>query len=390
MQSALAPLGPIYATELGLGRVQVGALFAATSVVMVAATLPIGVVTDRLGARRLTVAAAVLVAVSAAGQGLAHDFWLLLASRAIFGLAFGAVWTAGIAFLAEGDAVAGRSALGAAIPVAGAAAAIGPAFAGVGAARLGLAPTFVAIAAVAAVAALFLLLTPEPVAAAVPERIDLVAMVRAARTNRLVLGAAAMMTAGGLSSSLAFLLVPLRLHANGVSLTAIGSILGASALLYVAGGIVASRLGARAVAPSVAGAAVLALGASLLLPALSSATAVLVAFLLARSACTSVTSTIAYPLAATGAAETGLGAGAAIGLVNAAWATSTVVAPLAGGAVAQAAGDKLAFALLVPFAFGVSAWLVRSGGVRLRAPLRAARLRRSRSRATRSTRAGRG
>jgi MFS family permease len=376
MQSALAPLGPIYAADLRLGRVQLGALFAVTSTVMVVSTLPIGIVTDRLGARRLTVAAAVLVAASAVGQGLAHDFWFLLASRAVFGVAFGAVWTAGIAFLAEGGAAEGRSALGAAIPVTGAAAAIGPAFAGIGAARLGLTATFVAIGAVAAAAALALVVAPAPVAAGTRERIDLAAMMRAARTNRLVLGAAAMMTAGGLSSSLAFLLVPLRLHANGVSLTAIGSILGAAALVYVAGGLAAGRVGARAVTPGVAGVAVLSLGLTLLLPALSSVTVVLVVFLLARSACTAVTSTIAYPLAASGAAETGLGAGAAIGLVNAAWATSTVVAPLAGGAVAQAAGDEVAFVLLVPLALGVAAWLLRSDGGRARAPSTAARSRR--------------
>jgi MFS family permease len=376
MQSALAPLGPIYAARLDLGRVQVGALFAVTSILMVVAALPIGVVTDRLGARRLTVAAAVLVALSAVGQGLAHDFWLLLGSRALFGVAFGAVWTAGIALLAEGGGGEGRSALGAVIPVTGAAAAIGPAFAGIGAARLGLGATFVAIGAVAAAAALTLLVSPAPLATGAPERVGLVAMVRAARTNRLVLGAAAMMTAGGFSSSLAFLLVPLRLHSNGVSLTAIGSILGAAAVVYTVGGLAAGGLGGRAVTPGVAGIAVLVLALSLLLPALSSATGVLVAFLLARSACTAVTSTIAYPLAATGASDTGLGAGAAIGLVNAAWATSTVVAPLAGGAVAQAAGDRLAFGLLVPFVFGVAAWLVRSDAARVRAPLAAARSRR--------------
>src|SRR5207245_10389779 len=57
---------------LRLTRVQVGALFAVASVAMVVVTLPIGVVTDRLGARRLTLAAAVLVALSALGQGLAR------------------------------------------------------------------------------------------------------------------------------------------------------------------------------------------------------------------------------------------------------------------------------------------------------------------------------
>jgi len=72
VQSALAPLGPVYAAELHLSRVQVGELFAAASVAMVVVAFPIGLVTDRLGACRLTVGAAALVALSSPGQGLAQ------------------------------------------------------------------------------------------------------------------------------------------------------------------------------------------------------------------------------------------------------------------------------------------------------------------------------
>ena len=373
VQSALAPLGPVYAAELHLSRVQVGALFAAASVAMLIVTLPIGVITDRLGARRLTVAAALLVGLSALGQGLAQDFWLLLGARALFGVAFGAVWTAGLAFLAEGGAAAeGHSALGATIPITGAAGAIGPAFAGVATAHFGLAVPFVAIAAVAGAAAIALVLAPAPLAGEPVEHLDLGRMLRAARDNRLVLGAAAMMTAAGFSSSLAYVLVPLRLRSNGVSVGAIGTILGGAAVLYIAAGVVTARLGRRAATPRIAGASVLALGLALVLPAASAGTLMLVAFLFARSASNAVTATIAYPLASAGAAETGLGAGAAIGFVNAAWATSTVVAPLAGGAVAQAAGDRLAFGLLVPITLAVGTWLV-IGARRARAPFREAR-----------------
>ena len=89
VQSALAPLGPAYAHELQLSRLEVGALFAASSATMLLTALPIGLVTDRVGAKRLTVASAVLVAATTLGQGLAPDFWLLLASRAALGVAIG-------------------------------------------------------------------------------------------------------------------------------------------------------------------------------------------------------------------------------------------------------------------------------------------------------------
>jgi MFS family permease len=376
MQSALAPLGPVYAADLHLSRVQVGVLFAAASVTMVLVALPIGVVTDRLGARRLTVAAALLVALSALGQGLVHDFWLLLGSRALFGVAFGAVWTAGPALLVDARKAGRRSPLGAVIPVAGASQAVGPAFAGIAAARFGLAVPFVAIAVVAAAAAAGLFFAPAPLAPDTAEPLDLRAMLRAARDNPLVLGAAAMMAAGGFSNGVTSLLVPLRLRSNGVSVGAIGTILGVAALVYLVGGVGAGRAGRRLVTPGAAGAAVLALGLSLVLPALGTATWVLVAFVLARSACTAVMSTIAYPLASASAAVTGLGAGVAIGLVNGAWATSTVIAPLVGGAVSQAAGDRLAFALLLPLVLAVGAWLVRLDGRQGRVPFGAARSRR--------------
>ena len=367
VQSALAPLGPAYAHDLHLTRVQVGALFAASSATMLLAALPIGLVTDRVGAKRLTVASAVLVAASALGQGLAHDFWLLLASRAAFGVAFGAVWTAGVAFIAQERS----SGLGATIPVAGVSAAVGPAFAGVAAGTFGLTVPFVAIGVAAGLVALALARSPAAVRPEAVDRPSLRTMVRAIRGNRRVLGAVVLMTAAGSSISLASLLVPLRLRSNGVSVTAIGAILGVGALVYIAAGVIAARLGDGA--PAAAGWELVVLAVALALPALWTATASLVAFVVVRSACNAAMTTIAYPLAAAGAADAGVGPGAAIGLANAAWATSTVVAPLAGGAIAQASSDRAAFGVLVPLTLVAGVWLTRG---RARAPLRAARSRR--------------
>ena len=369
VQSALAPLGPAYAHELQLSRVEVGSLFAASSATMLLTALPVGLVTDRLGAKRLTVVAAALVALSALGQGLAHDFWLLLASRAAFGVAFGAVWTAGVAFIAEERSTG----LGAAIPVAGVSAAVGPAFAGVAAGAFGLTVPFVAIGGVAALVALALARSPAALRPEVDARPALRAMLRAMRSNRPVLGAVVLMTAAGSSISLASLLVPLRLRGNGASVTAIGAILGAGALVYIVAGVIAARRGARS--PAAAGWLMVGLALALVLPAVWTATASLVAFVVVRSACNAAMTTIAYPLASSGGAETGVGAGAAIGLVNAAWATSTVVMPLAGGAIAQSSSDRVAFALLVPLTLAGGVWLIGFGG-RAPARLRAARSRR--------------
>jgi predicted MFS family arabinose efflux permease len=360
VQSALAPLGPVYAQDLRLTHVQVGALFAASSATMLLTALPIGVVTDRLGARRLTVASALLVAASAVGQGLARDFWLLLASRAAFGVAWGAVWTAGIAFIAEER----RTGLGAAIPVAGVSAAVGPAFAGVAVGRFGLTVPFVAIGALAAFVSLLLLRSPAAVRSETVDPPRLGTMLRSIRGNRQVVGGVVLLTAAGTSISLTSLLIPLRLKSEGVSVTTIGAILGGGALVYIAAGVIAARL--EIGGPAVAGWFVVVLGLSLVLPVIWTATASLVAFVVVRSACNAAMTTIAYPLAA----NAGVGAGAAIGLANAAWATATVVTPLAGGAIAQASSDRVAYALLVPLTLAAGAWLI---GGRATAPLRAAR-----------------
>ena len=377
MQSALAPLGPVYAAELHLSRVQIGGLFAAASVAMVVVAFPIGLVTDRLGARRLTVGAAALVALSALGQGLAHEFWLLLAGRAVFGIAFGAVWTAGLALLSEGGAVEQRSVrLGATIPVTGAAATIGPAFAGVVAGQFGVAVPFVVIAAGATATAAALALAPAVVAPEPSERPPVGGVLRAVGRNRLVGASVAILVIAGFSSSLGYLLVPLRLKANGLSVAAIGAILAGAAVLYIAASMIVTRLGERATRPALGGAAVGVLGLALALPAISTATVALALFLLLRSACNAAMSTVAYPLATAGAEEAGIGAGTAIGLVNAAWATSTVVAPLAGGAIAQAAGDRAAFAVLVPITLLTGVWLLTLDRPRAGALLRPARSRR--------------
>ena len=366
VQSALAPLGPVYANDLHLSRLQVGGLFAASSATMLLTALPIGLVTDRLGAKRLTVASAVLVAASALGQGVARDFPLLLASRAAFGVAFGAVWTAGVAFVAQERSTG----LGAIIPVAGVSAAVGPAFAGVTAGAFGLTVPFLAIAVAAALVAVALARSPDALRPGGAEHPTLGGMLRAMRGNRPVLAAVVLLTAAGSSISLASLLVPLRLRTNGVSVTAIGAILGAGALVYIIAGVIAARRGAQT--PAAAGWVMVGLALTLALPAVWTATASLVAFIAVRSACNAAMTTIAYPLAAAGAADARIGSGAAIGLVNAAWATSTVVTPLAGGAIAQASSDRVAFALLVPLTLGAGVWLIGFGG-RGGEPLRAAR-----------------
>jgi predicted MFS family arabinose efflux permease len=361
VQSALAPLGPLYAAQLHLSRVQLGELFAAAGFSTLLVVLPVGVFGDRLGSRRITVGAAVLIALSALGQGLAPDFLLLLASRVVFGVAFGTVWTAGVAYLSESGSAEQRSArLGATIPVSGVATSVGPAFAGVLAAQAGVGVPFAAIAAIAVLIAVALMrapvVAPPTTRASRPSRSS--SPWKAARTSRLVVAPAVIMVIAGLSNSVTNLLGPVQLRVNGLSINAIGVLLAAAAVLYILASLYVSRLGARAATVRAAGIATVLLGASLLLPTASTATVPLCAFILIRSMFHAAMTTIAYPIAAAGGEAAGIGASTALGLTNAGWAASSVVGPLAGGAIAQAGGNRAAFAVLLPLTLIAAVWLL--------------------------------
>ena len=98
---AIFPLAPTFADDLGLSKTETGALLAASAFATVLVAVPAGVLADRIGARRLTIAAAVLLTLATLGQGLAGELWSLLLARAAFGAASATIWTAGIAWLSD-------------------------------------------------------------------------------------------------------------------------------------------------------------------------------------------------------------------------------------------------------------------------------------------------
>jgi MFS family permease len=69
--------------------------------------------------------------------------------------------------------------------------------------------------------------------------------------------------------------------------------------------------------------------------------------------------TTSYPLGAAGGPCAGVGAGMVMGLLNGAWALTTVVGPLAAGALAQAIGERASYGLLQAIAVAavVAVWL---------------------------------
>src|SRR5580692_1620188 len=335
-QFALVPVMPVYAHRLGLSGLQQGLLLGATGLATLAVSVPAGTLSDRFGARRITLAAGALMAAATLGQALAGSFPALLASRLAFGAGYGVLWTAGLCWLAA--RAGGPRALGGSVASAGVGGVAGPAVSGALTEHFGLAVPLLAAAAGFAVitAGLAALRVPAGTAESGPVA---PAGLRAAGRDRGVIGAAAAVVTAGLSTGACALLVPAQLHLAGASSGQIGLVFAA------AGSALTTTAGRRAVTLPVICGGMLVLTAALSLGVLSTASLALIVMLCVATAARSVLWTVSYPLAATAAERRGIGLGAAVGLLNGIWAATAVLGPLVAGLAAQHLGSRAAFGL---------------------------------------------
>ncbi len=364
-QFALVPVMPAYAHRLGLSGFQQGLVLGATGLASLAVSVPAGTLSDRFGARRITLAAGLLMAAATFGQALAGSFPALLAARLAFGAGYGVVWTAGLCWLAAG--AAGPRALGGSVASAGVGGVAGPAFSGTLTQHLGLAVPLLATGAGFALITAGLAALRVPPGPAVPRGQARPVSLRAAVRDRTVIGAAAAVVTAGLSTGACALLVPARLHLAGASSGQIGLAFAAAGILFAVGSALTTAIGRRAVTLPVTCAGMLALTAALALGALSTAPVILIVMLCAGTAARSVLWTVSYPLAAEAAGRRGIGLGAAVGLLNGIWAATAVLGPLGAGLAAQHLGDRAAFGLTVAVCAAALAVTVVAGRSRIRA-----------------------
>jgi MFS family permease len=344
-QFALVPVMPVYAHRFGLSGFQQGMMLGATGLATLAVSVPAGTLSDRFGARRITLAAGLLMASATLVQALAGGFPALLAARLAFGAGYGIVWTAGLCWLA--DAAGGPSVLGGSVASAGVGGVAGPAAAGALTDHFGLALPLLAAAAgfaVITVGLAALRVAPGPAAtrpAAGPGRRGATAAVR----DGGIIGAAAAVVTAGLSTGACVLLVPAELHAAGASSGQIGLDFAVAGVLFAAGSALTAAAGRRAVSLPVIAAGMLAVTAALSLGVLSTAPPVIIVMLCAGTAARSVVWTVCYPLGAAAADRRGIGMGAAVGLLNGVWAATAVLGPLGAGLADQHLGARAAFGL---------------------------------------------
>jgi nitrate/nitrite transporter NarK len=96
-----APLIPTFIADLGLTYAAAGTIMASYFWTYAVMQVPVGVVTDRLGARQVMLACMSVMAVGAVAFALAHSYGQSLLARGLLGAGAAATWLAGLRLIQE-------------------------------------------------------------------------------------------------------------------------------------------------------------------------------------------------------------------------------------------------------------------------------------------------
>src|SRR6201994_1857308 len=101
-QAAIVPLLPRMSAHFDLSASQTALLLALPGLATLAVSVPSGIAADRIGARRVSLGAGALLCLACMAQAM-PSLAAVLVGRIVFGIAFGVVWTSGMAWLADLD-----------------------------------------------------------------------------------------------------------------------------------------------------------------------------------------------------------------------------------------------------------------------------------------------
>jgi len=354
--SAIAPLLPEYADDLGLTDAQAGMLSAAYAAGTLIASLPGGYVASRLGPRTTVIFGLGLLGVSSLVFGFAGQIGLLEAARFTQGIAGALIWIGAISWLVSVAPVERRgSVIGTALGTAVAGALLGPAL-GALAGSVGTEVVFGSVLFVSLFLAALAARLPDAEAPASQS----LAEVGSTLLTRPILSAFTFVAAPSVMFGAVEVLVPLRIDSLGGShgVIAAGFIAGAAleAALAPLAGRFSDRRGRRA--PYVTGLAVCVVAMAALAVA-ASLGSVLTGLIIA-SVGAGLCFAPAMALISDVSAAAGLHQGYAAALTNLSWATGQVVGGVGGGVAAGLTADGVPSALIAVLLVPVMLYALRS------------------------------
>jgi MFS family permease len=338
------PLIPFWEREIGMSHLQSGLVLGSYSLAVLMLSIPAGHLGDRIGPRRLTIAATFLFAATTPLFAFADTFWQLLVLRFVNGMFSAVSWTAGLAWLVASVPPTSRTrAMTLVNAAASPAGVIGPLLGGPVVHYLGLKPTLVGLGVLILGFAIWALLEPQHGGEEITEHESAIAALRIGltvpgiRQSYLGIGFA----------SLAFgsqqLLATVHMDDLGLSEAGIGWVFTAGAAISVAAAVFLSREAAGHDKRGMGRSGVACVTAVLVYLAIVTATGPFVAGVVAMAGLGTIMWVSFYPLCSESADTAGIGQGVALGGLNTVWAAFSIVAPVVAGFLSEHGGDSIGY-----------------------------------------------
>jgi MFS family permease len=346
--AAIGPLLPEYSDRLDLSKASAGVLSASYAIGALVGSLPAGWLAARWGVRPTVLTGLAVLAASSAIFGFVDSVWLLDAARFAQGAGGGALWAGGLAWLMAAAPRDRRAELmGSALGAAIGGALLGPALGSL-ASVAGTEATFLGVAAIAALLAVFVVGTPAPRAG---DQHDPRGLARAAG-NRLVRGGVWLIVVPSLGFGVIGVLGPLRLDDLGASAVGIGAVFLVAAAFGTVASPMAGRMADRRGTLWVARLGLTAAtGLTILIP-IAGAAWVLAVLIVATSPFYDTLWVPGMALISDGAEAVGLDQGFAFAIFNMAWAGAQITGSAGGATLAQATTDGVVYGIIAALCFG--------------------------------------
>ena len=362
---AFVPLIPRWESEFGLSHTQSGVVLGAYSGAILVLSIPAGRLADRIGARRVTIAATLFFAATAPLYAFVDSFWQLLALRFLGG-AFSAVsWTAALSWLVASVPDQHRTRAMAAVNAsASAASLLGPLIGGPLVSGVGLEPAMLGLGLVILAVGVWALLEPSRGRRDAATDRSALAALRIGWSEPLLRYSFAGILFAAWAMGTVQLLAALRLADLGLSSAGIGWIFALGAALSTVVALYVGRRITRLDKRRMARAAIVAVSALLAGLVVSLAATPYAIGVIAISTVGTAIWTTVYPMCSEAADRAGIGQGVALGALNTVWAFAAVIAPVLAGVFAE--GGRPGFGYLIAAILGVCvATLMRRGTARL-------------------------